>query len=226
MKNKPLCLDAFCSAGGCSRGYADAGFTVVGVDHKPQPNYPYDFVQADAIEYIREQGPLFDLIAASPPCQLFTPLKGLTTQDYLDLIEPTRAALKSTGKRCIIENVPGSPLKATIMLCGTMFGLRTIRHRLFECFPGIYWPPTPCQHIGRASAAGRGRKPGNEKGYIPGSLENFQYITVVGNDYIKSSGEIAMDIDWMTKPELSQAIPPAYTEFLGSRMLELMKWKF
>jgi DNA (cytosine-5)-methyltransferase 1 len=100
--------------------------------------------------------------------------------------------------------------------------LRVIRHRLFECSPAVWFPPGPCYHWGIASSSGRGKSKTNPGGYIASNLDNFDFITVVGNDYIIADGRIAMGIDWMTKKELSQAIPPAYTEWLGRQMLEMI----
>ncbi len=122
------------------------------------------------------------------------------------------------GKPYVIENVPGAPLVNPITLCGTMFGLQVIRHRLFECSPAIWGPTAQCQHVGRASACGRGKSKQNPTGYIAGSLDNFEFITVTGNDYIYQDGQKAMEIDWTTKKELSQAIPPAYTKWIGNQM--------
>ena len=214
----PKLLDLFCGAGGAAMGYHRAGFEVVGVDHKPQPNFPFEFHQADALEYIAEHGHKFDMIHASPPCQIYSVTSSLSTGDHPALIKPVRAALQAVGRPYVIENVPGAPLKNPLMLCGTMFGLQVIRHRLFETSPIIWWPPTQCQHIGRASSAGRGGK----NGYLPGTLKNFAYITVCGNDYIADDGRRAMGIDWMTKRELSQAIPPAYTKWIGEWMIEYL----
>lgn len=131
---KPLLLDAFCCAGGAGYGYHLAGFDVVGVDIEPQPNYPFEFVQADAIEYIRAHGGGFALIHASPPCQAWSPLNAYNKKDYPELIAPAREAIQSTGKPYVIENVPTaeSQLVNPTMLCGTMFDLKIYRHRLFE----------------------------------------------------------------------------------------------
>ncbi len=216
-------LDLFCKAGGTSMGLHRAGFEMTGVDIEPQPRYPFDFVQGDALGYLAQHGHEFDLIVAGPPCQMYSVTKGLSNKTYPDLVEITRIALIRTNRPYIIENVPGAPLINPIKLCGTMFpGLRVIRHRLFECLPPLWFPPGPCQHWGTASASGRGKKPGNEIGYIPGSLENFDFITVTGSDYIAADGRIAMGIDWMVKTELSQAIPPAYTEWLGKQIIKLI----
>ena len=131
--------------------------------------------------------------------------------------------MQATGKPYVIENVPGAPLVNPIMLCGTMFPeLRVIRHRLFECWPVVWWPPVQCNHWGVASSDGRGKSKNNKSGYVPGTLKNFDFITVAGNDFIAEDGRRAMGIPWMTRKELSQAIPPAYTEWLGKEMLRLL----
>lgn len=203
-------------------GYHRAGFDeIVGVDIKFQQRYPFEFVQGDALEYAEKYGKEFDMVVSSPPCQLYSVTRSLSHGNYRDLVGPTRKVLQTTGKPYIIENVLGSPLINPLKLCGTMFpGLRVIRHRLFECSPVIWWPPTQCQHIGKASSSGRGISKKN-LGETKPTLENFDYITVAGNDYIVADGRIAMGIDWMTGKELSQAIPPPYTEWLGKEML---KW--
>ncbi len=217
-------LDLFCGAGGCSAGYTRAGFEVVGVDINPQPRYPFEFVQADAFEFLADHWREFDVISASPRCQPYSPTAALCSRkfDYMDEIVKVRKALDWTGKPYVIENVPGAPLINPLMLCGSMFGLRVRRHRHFECEPVIWWPPASCNHWGVASACGRGKPKGNPAGYVAGTLENFDFITVAGADYIAADGRRAMGIDWMTKKELSQAIPPTYTEFIGERIKELI----
>lgn len=212
-------LDLFCGAGGCSGGcsvgYARAGFEVVGVDINPQPRYPFEFHQSDWLEYLMAHWQEFDVIAASPRCQpysLTAPLCGHVF-DYLDEIAEVRKALDWTGKSYIIENVPGSPLINPLMLCGTMFGLRVLRHRLFECNPILWWPPASCCHWARvAPCFGKGSY--DKSGY--------EFVTVAGKNCPPGIGGPAMGIDWMTGPQLSQAIPPAYTEFIGKRLKELI----
>ena len=215
---KPMLLDLFCGAGGAATGYARAGFEVVGVDHLQQPNFPFEFHLADALEFVHEHGREFDVIHASPPCQVYSVTYALSSGNHLDLVEPTRAALKATGKSYVIENVPGAPLMNPLMLCGTMFGLRVIRHRLFETSPVIWWPPASCNHWGRATGSNRMRRLGVTR--TPSLNDGFAFVTVAGNNYLADEGRKAMDIDWMTKSELSQAIPPAYTKWLGERLLE------
>lgn len=217
-------LDLFCGAGGCAIGYHRAGFAeIVGVDIKPQNHYPFEFVQGDALEYVALHGRKFDVIHASPPCQQYSVTRNLSNGNHPDLVEDIRASLQESGKPYIIENVPGSPLVNPLVLCGTMFNLRVIRHRLFECDPVIWFPPYICNHWGKTSSSGRGKSIENPTGYIRGSFEYFDFITVVGHDFVVSDARIAMGIDWMTGRELSQAIPPAYTEWLGGQILEAMQ---
>lgn len=135
-------LDLYCKAGGAGEGYHRAGFEVVGVDIEPQKRYPHKFHQADAIEYLMEHYREFDAVHASPPCQGYCALKHLSTKEHVMLLPHTRDALDLTGLPYVIENTPGAPIRATMMLCGTMFGLKTPcgaevqRHRYFE----TNWP--------------------------------------------------------------------------------------
>lgn len=200
-----ILLDLFCGAGGAAVGYHRAGFRIVGIDHKPQPRYPFRFIQADAmkfLEFIVRNGHAsqYALIHASPPCQSYSTLKSLTTKKHPQLIEPVRKLLRESGRPYIIENVPGSPLRNWVMLCGTMFGLLLLRHRLFECNPTILMSPRCCAH----------RRLVREK----------HYASVVGGFSDKEFAQQAMGISWMTTREMSQAIPPAYTEWLGRQMIE------
>lgn len=206
----PRCLDLYCGAGGASAGYALAGYDMTGVDHRPQPRYPFRFVLADALEYVEAHGHDYDLIAASPPCQQFTSLQGRWGREYPDLIAATRAALIATGKPYVMENVSGAPMENPLMLCGSMFGLRIIRHRLFECSPAIWFPPATCSHprgaVGRQGHRGAGR----------------EWITVAGHFSDVPLAQRIMQIDWMTQHELAQAIPPAYTRWIGEQMREAL----
>lgn len=207
MKPKRL-LDLYCGAGGAAMGYYRAGFTeIVGIDIKPQPRYPFTFIQADALDYLAEWGFVYDAIHASPPCQRYTHMlnHGLTSREvHPDLVRPTRLALEATGKPFVIENVPGAPLLNPIVLCGEMFGLRVTRHRLFESNWMLLGPSHP-RHQGSHI-----RKQ-NDGGY---------YFRVYGHETGKAEWGAAMGIDWMRSPELAQAVPPAYTEWIGKRILE------
>ncbi len=205
-------LDLFCGAGGAARGYADAGFEqIVGIDHKPQRHYPYQFVQADALEYLAKYGREFDVIHSSPPCQAYSTLRRAIQpqRDYPDLLGPTRNTLIMTGKPWIIENVRGAPLLQPVMLCGTMFGLRLFRHRYFETSMFLLGPPHQSHRALGLRAPRTSRVPG------PGEVWSI-YGHFSG---VKEAG-IAMGIDWMNRAELAQAIPPAYTEWIGRRILE------
>ena len=214
MSDRPILLDTFCKAGGCSVGYYRAGFDVVGVDIEPQPRYPYKFIQADALEFIAEHGHKYDAIHASPPCQVYSVTAPQSNGNHPDLVEPVRDLLATTGKPYVIENVPGAPLENPLILCGTMFGLKVIRHRLFECNPPIWFPPATCQCKDAYTASHRGYS----------SFENgATHISVVGNNYAADDGREAMGIDWMIRAELSQAIPPAYTEYIGRFLIEAVR---
>ena len=194
---------------------------MVGVDITPQKRYPFRFILGDALEYVPEHGAEYDVIHASPPCQAYSVMASLSRGGYPDLIPQVREALRVTGKSFVIENVPGAPLLNPFMLCGTMFGLRVIRHRLFESFPLIWYPPACCNHWGNAVGgiewARHKRRTG--KTSTPGFRDGYTHITVCGNGYLAADGRLAMGIDWMTKKELSQAIPPAYTEWIGGELM-------
>ena len=210
-------LDLFCGAGGAAMGYYRAGFTeIVGVDIKPQPRYPFTFVQADALDYARGVGPGFHAFHASPPCQAFsvsTFSQRQNGREYVDLIEPTRAVLASLPGPTVIENVVGAPIRPDIRLDGTMFPeLRVVRERWFECDgffalspPSARWPGI-CIRGGFYSVTGhdgssRLRKAGGPRNTV-------------------AAWRSAMGIDWMIRDELTQAIPPAYTEFIGRQLLQ------
>lgn len=211
--DKPKLLDLYCCAGGAGMGFHRAGFRVVGVDKKKQPHYPFEFYQCDAMQFLLEHGHEYDYIHASPECQEYSVTRSLKTTTHSKDIPELREMLIATGKPYDIENVPGAPLINYVLLCGTMFGLRVIRHRMFETSWGLHFSPMACNHNGKAS----GNR--NVKG-VTKNLQNFRFLTIAGNDYIAGDGRIAMDIDWMTRKELSQAIPPAYTYFVGRRWLE------
>jgi DNA (cytosine-5)-methyltransferase 1 len=216
--SRPLLLDLFCGAGGAAMGYHRAGFDVVGVDIKPQPHYPFDFVRSDALALLTEADidswPFqVAVIHASPPCQAYSTTKTLHSTKYPTLIPEVRGLLRTTGLPYVIENVVGAPLNNPIRLCGSSFGLGVRRHRLFEtnwivmASPCVHpWQPEPIDVTG-TGARRRGARPGGGGGNSrkPRDLEEARS---------------SMGIDWMTRRELSEAIPPAYTEFIGQQLLE------
>jgi DNA (cytosine-5)-methyltransferase 1 len=206
---KPRLLDLFCGAGGAGMGYNLAGFDVVGVDIEPQPNYPFEFHQADALEYLAKYYKNFDVIHASPPCQRYSRITKLngSPEDHPDLLQSSIDALKATGKPYIVENVPGAPLTNYLMLCGTMFGLRVFRHCLFVTDPQIFFSPMSCNHFDRSCNGGK-----NKDQYHP----EAEFITVTGSVHPIAKAKKAMGIDWMNRSELVQAIPPAYTLYIGN----------
>lgn len=221
---RPSLLDLFCGAGGAAMGYHRAGFDVVGVDINPQPRYPFQFIQADALEYLKECGHCFDAIHASPPCQAFSAMTRGRWKDrkHPDLVAETRRLLIQTGRPYVIENVEGAPLISPIRLCGTMFGLQSAggnqlrRHRLFEC-PFIFDLLTPCAHneVSAIGVYGGGQHPRRRTRQCPSDRsvpEDADFGIVAKRQ--------AMGIDWMSGNELNQAIPPAYTQWIGERLLE------
>jgi DNA (cytosine-5)-methyltransferase 1 len=207
-------LDLFCGAGGAGMGYHRAGFEVIGVDVKPMPRYPFEFHQADALEYLQEHYQEFDVIHASPPCQAYSISRNNgSNPDAPKLIEPVRKALKATGKIYIIENVYGAPLENPVQVCGASFGLGVAgfdlnRHRYFESTIAIL--SMSCQHK-------RGKTIG-----VYGNGVNSWHRKKFGYNPSTAQMRIAMDIDWMVRKELSQAIPPAYTEWIGAQLIRLM----
>lgn len=227
--SKPRLLDLFCGAGGAAMGYHCAGFDVVGVDHKPQPRYPFPFVLADALEYVREHGREYDAIHASPPCQAYSDLKKMwNARAHPDLLDPTRQTLKQTGLPYIIENVPGAPLSARLMLCGTMFalgcnGAELWRHRYFELTFDVGLVP-PCHHYARGKVIGVYGGHGRDRRRVVGVYGNSGGKSVRDGTQQFSVEERrqAMGIDWMTGAELSQAIPPAYTEWVGRQLIRML----
>lgn len=200
-------LDLFCKAGGAAMGYHRIfqEAEIVGVDIEPQPHYPFNFIQADAFEYLQAHGHEFDFIHASPKCQRnSTMTKGLwkdRLEQHPDQITPLRPLLKATGKPWTMENVVGAPLNVTVMLCGSMFGLGVRRHRIFEA--NFMIPQPVCNH----RAQGRVVQVNGHSG----GRSVRDGITFGGVDTWKA----AMDIDWMTGEELAQAVPPAYTAYIA-----------
>jgi DNA (cytosine-5)-methyltransferase 1 len=218
-------LDLFCGAGGAAMGYHRAGFDdITGVDIKPMPRYPFKFIQGDALEYLAAHGAEYDVIHASPPCQAYSRLRHLPWlkgKTWPMLIDETKALLIASGKTWIIENVEDSPLTGMV-LCGQMFGLPLYRHRKFETSFFTLQPPHQ-KHmvvIGHGRMVNDRRKGTLNSSSADGELGNQTIITVAGGQFRKQDGERAMQIDWMTKDELAEAIPPAYTEWIGRRIME------
>ncbi len=190
---RPRGLDLFCGAGGASMGYHRAGFEMTGVDNRPQKNYPFRFIQADALEYVAAHGHEYDAVFASPPCQAYANVTRWTGNqaDHPDLVAPTRDALIATDLSWVIENVVGAPIRPDIVLCGSQFGLPIIRHRWFELsFPHFELMPA-CRHVGALPFMHKG-----ERAYAD-----------------------AMGCGWMSNREGRQAIPPAYTEHVGRQLI-------
>lgn len=198
-------------------GYHRAGFEVIGVDLDPQPNYPFEFIQADALSLDPDFLAEFDAIHASPPCQSYSDLAKRNRNGHLwpRLIEPVREMLTDTGLPWIIENVEGAPLIDPVVLCGTMFDeLRVIRHRLFESNVKLEVPD-------------HGRHPlvfthDKRKAHYGKLDQNVSYVQVTGggNCTMANARDAMGGIDWMkTKVELNESIPPAYTKYLGEQLL-------
>jgi DNA (cytosine-5)-methyltransferase 1 len=209
-------LDLFSGAGGSAMGYYRGGIVdIVGIDIEDQPHYPFTFIRANAFEYLGNHGEEYDLIHASPPCQAYSVTRHIHSDiQYPDLIGLLRTRLQATGKPYIIENVIGAPLIEPIMLCGLMFGLRVLRHRLFEVCPRIKGLP----HPGHSSKI-RTKSRSQYSSFAGGAT----HITVAGNNFNRRDGLVAMGIDWeMSRKELAQAIPPAYTYYIGRMLLKQM----
>ena len=208
-------LDLFCGAGGAAMGYYRAGFDeIVGVDINPQPNYPFEFVQTDAMEYPLEG---FDAIHASPPCQRYSIANNIHGRDdHPDLVAPTRDRLAAAGVPYVIENVPGAPLIDPVVLCGRTFELDVKRHRLFETTFPVFTMPCPKGHPGDwvsvfgHTVLSRRHVIGKAKG--GGNRIKRTHLGV-------ERGREAMGIPWMKRDELSEAIPPAYTEWIGRQLI-------
>lgn len=219
---RPLLLDLFCGAGGCAMGYHRAGFDVVGVDIKTQPRYPFPFVRGDVMAIMRtllRSGGIedtagkvrllsdFDAIHASPPCQAFTNARVIHGRSHKNLLTPCRELLRKSKLPWVIENVPNAPMRVDVQLCGSMFGLGSeagglIRHRWSEFHEPTLKLVQSCQHRRKTvSVFGHG-------GHIYHGVADWRK---------------AMGIDWMTRDELAQAIPPAYTEFIGSQLMQVVR---
>jgi len=214
---RPKLLDLFCCAGGAAKGYHEAGFDVTGVDIDPQPRYPYKFIQADALTLDAGFLASFDVIHASPPCQSYSTLafRNGNADEWPRLVEEVRKMLQATGKPYVIENVEGAPLVNAITLCGTMFDeLRVLRHRLFESNVKLVAPIHPKDH----PLVFTHDKRKNHYGKLD---QNTSYVQVTGggNCSVANAAD-ALKINWMTKMELNEAIPPAYTRYIGLQLID------
>ena len=214
---KPRLLDLFCGAGGAAMGYHRAGFEVVGVDINPQPHYPFEFHHGDALTWPLDG---YDVIHASPPCQVFSRGRKVANgpgTTALDLVESTRDRLDN--HLYVIENVEGAPLIDPYRLCGSSFGLAVRRHRLFET-PVLLMGEPLCRHKEQGRPVGVYHKMGDQ---VKG-IDHTTGLVVYGGrtaDSVEEAGA-AMGIDWMTWKELTQAIPPAYTEWIGQQLMRAL----
>jgi hypothetical protein len=211
MTRRPTLLDLCCCAGGASVGYDRAGFDVTGVDIVPRPRYPFTFIQADAIEYVRAHGHEYDAIHASWPCQYGAAItKGTNARlrdTYVDLLPAGREAMLATGRPYVIENPEARP---DLVLCGTQFGLPILRHRRIEVHGWTPMAPPHTKHRGRV------------RGWRHGTYHEGDYLAVYGKGGGKATVpemQQAMGINWTdVHEELTEAIPPAYTQFLGEQL--------
>ena len=211
-------LDLFCGAGGAAMGYSQAGFTeIVGVDIAPQPNYPFEFIQGDALEPpVRLED--FDLIHASPPCQGYSTITPDQSK-HPRLIPPTRRLLD--GFPYVIENVEGSrrDLCGPVKLCGSAFGLKVRRHRYFEA-SFAFWS-LPCAH------GLQGRPVGV---YGDHGQDDHEYRRPDGTHRGAKARDVphareAMGMDWGGWRDLAEAIPPAYTKFIGEQFIDQLAYE-
>ena len=195
-------------------GYHLAGFEVVGVDINPQPHYPFEFHKADALEFPLDG---FDAIHASPPCQGYS-TKTMDKSVHPRLIEPVRARLSATGLPYVIENVAGArrEMLDPFMLCGSSFGLRVRRHRWFES--NVPMPPPPCDHAWQDADR-------CFELYDHGRWYKSGVVHVFGTGGGKGAEHWAeaMGIDWMDRRHLAESIPPAYTEWIGGRLIRALE---
>lgn len=214
---KYRCADLFCCAGGAAMGLHRSGFEVEGWDIKPQKHYPFKFHLGDALAADLTG---FDFVWASPPCQEHTALRVINPDKHYEcFIERTREKLTAWGGPWIIENVVGAPLRNPVQVCGSAFaGLRVRRHRLFESRIPLFG--TGCYHrrqVGMITVCGTGGKRINRRKDDHGGCCNFPESLEDARD--------AMGITWMSRRELSQAIPPAYSEFLGKQIIRYLDSK-
>lgn len=206
-------LDLFCGEGGAGYGYYLAGFDVVGVDINPQPRYPFEFQQADALTFALDD---FDVIHASPPCQHYSVTHTRNPHlTYPRLLEMVRERLVASDRPWVLENVVRAPMWQGVKLCGSMFNLPIQRHRLFDSSHWLY-PPRPCHHGGLClditGEKVRHWRSRNANGFRTESIH-------LGVDV----GRAAMGMPWASLRGLCEAIPPAYTEWIGKQLMVVLK---
>ncbi|MGW6971699.1 DNA methylase [Streptomyces sp. NPDC054952] len=221
--HRPALLDLFCCAGGAAMGYHRAGFGVTGVDIRPRPNYPFTFIQGDALAVLADliaSGEIrrFAAVHASPPCQKRCALTIGTNNSrgwggtHVDLVAPTRELLDASGLPYVIEQPDGKAnVRKDITLCGEQFGLAVLRHRNFELGRWTTERPKHPRHRGYV------------RGWRHGVYRDGPYVAAYGEGGGKATvpeAQAAMGIDWTdVREELTEAIPPAYSEWLGRAFL-------
>lgn len=236
--DSPWLLDLFCGAGGAGEGYRRAGFHVVSCDIAPQPRNPHEFYRGDALAVLDTllagdewQGyHLWDFAAihASPPCQedsvtvYFRKIHGVIKQ-RARLILPVYERLRRCGLAWVIENVDGAPMPDAIELCGSMFGLPIRRHRLFAS-SHLLFAAGPCKHMAGCYNVVGGKVRGYGAYATGKAYKSADGVKRIRESYPpKAVGQAAMGIGWMTVPEMSEAIPPAYTEWLGKQLMRYVR---
>lgn len=217
-------LDLFCCCGGISKGFHDAGFECTGVDIKDGHQYPYEFILSDVFDLKKSFFEEFDLIHASPPCQYYIHTNKYRKTDYPDLLPKTRELLLKTGKPFILENVVGAPLRKDLILCGEMFGLRVIRHRIFEVNGFTVLQPFHVKHKlsvmnGTAIAVYSGGVNPGFFGDKQKQKEYRQFRKTLKKPTLEDKKQ-AMGIDWIDdEKHLTQMIPPKYSEYIAKFIL-------
>lgn len=223
--NAPRILDLFCGEGGAAMGYHRAGFEVVGVDvdSRALRRYPFETIHADALDVLADTRFVagFDAVHASAPCQAYSITRHTHGRVHPELIDPVREGLSASGLPYVIENVPGAPLRSPLLLCGSMFDLGAIdtdgtrlrlqRHRLFESNVFLFGPGTDCRHDTRIQVGGV---------YGGGSSDHRNSGIRGGYSPAKKTAAALIGADWMTLHGLAQSIPPAYTEFIGTQLVD------
>lgn len=242
---KPTLLDLCCGGGGAAAGYAQAGFRVTGVDRVSRPSYPFEFVQADALDFARAHGRDFDVVHASPPCQAHISITAGNrrrvgwTDDHVDLITPLRAELTRVGRPFLLENGPSRAIRSDVVLCGLAFGLPVFRHRAFELSDALrpggraaLVAPPHVSHRGHLTLGWRHgclRTPLDAPRRCP--LHDRHCVGTVFGVYGSGGGKPsldearrALDVAWLDRlDELNEAVPPAYTRFLGRQLLSFLR---